>query len=148
MWPQCWDLQGPRELEQRDLRNLNLGDLKKGPNGGVSPTPQKKSCEGSCRAWRCGVVESNLQHGSTGRRDVTQCIPRSVHQQCNQVGMQGTEHCGFQVQWSFLYLTTHRSTRDPPERGVGRRSGREMRGVESSLVKHGGKSIHRSCMPT
>jgi predicted transcriptional regulator len=26
---------------QRDLRNLNLGDLKKGPNGGVSPTPQK-----------------------------------------------------------------------------------------------------------
>jgi hypothetical protein len=28
-------------LEQRDLRNLNLGDLKKGPNGGVSPTPQK-----------------------------------------------------------------------------------------------------------
>jgi hypothetical protein len=43
MWPQCWDLQGPRGLEQRDLRNLNLGDLKKGPNGGVSPTPQKKS---------------------------------------------------------------------------------------------------------
>jgi hypothetical protein len=42
MWPQCWDLQGPRELEQRDLRNLNLGDLKKGPNGGVSRTPQKK----------------------------------------------------------------------------------------------------------
>jgi hypothetical protein len=31
-----------RGLEQRDLRNLNLGDLKKGPNGGVSPTPQKK----------------------------------------------------------------------------------------------------------
>jgi hypothetical protein len=42
MWPQCWDSQGPRGLEQRDLRNLNLGDLKKGPNGGVSPTPQKK----------------------------------------------------------------------------------------------------------
>jgi predicted transcriptional regulator len=42
MWPQCWDLQGPRGLEQRELRNLNLGDLKKGPNGGVSPTPQKK----------------------------------------------------------------------------------------------------------
>jgi hypothetical protein len=42
VWPQCWDLQGPRGLEQRDLRNLNLGDLKKGPNGGVSPTPQKK----------------------------------------------------------------------------------------------------------
>jgi hypothetical protein len=43
MWPQCWDLQGPRGLEQRDLRNLNLGDLKKGPNGDVSPTPQKKT---------------------------------------------------------------------------------------------------------
>jgi hypothetical protein len=43
MWPQCWDLQGPRGPEQRDLRNLNLGDLKKGPNGGVSPTPQKKN---------------------------------------------------------------------------------------------------------
>jgi hypothetical protein len=42
MWPQCWDLQGPRGLEQRDLRNLNLGDLKKGLNGGVSPTPPKK----------------------------------------------------------------------------------------------------------
>jgi hypothetical protein len=42
VWPQCWDLQGPRGLEQRDLRNLNLGDLKKGPNGGVSPTPPKK----------------------------------------------------------------------------------------------------------
>jgi hypothetical protein len=41
VWPQCWDLQGPRGLEQRDLRNLNLGDLKKGPNGGVSSTPQK-----------------------------------------------------------------------------------------------------------
>jgi hypothetical protein len=45
MWPQCWDLQGPRGLEQRDLRNLNLGELKKGPNGGVSPTPQKKTLE-------------------------------------------------------------------------------------------------------
>jgi hypothetical protein len=43
MWPQCWDLQGPRGLEQRDLRNLNLGDLKKGPNGGVSPPPKKQS---------------------------------------------------------------------------------------------------------
>jgi hypothetical protein len=43
MWPQCWDLQGPRGLEQRDLRNLNLGDLKKGPNGGLSPTPHKKN---------------------------------------------------------------------------------------------------------
>jgi hypothetical protein len=42
VWPQCWDLQGPRGPEQRDLRNLNLGDLKKGPNGGVSPTPPKK----------------------------------------------------------------------------------------------------------
>jgi hypothetical protein len=42
MWPQCWDLQEPRGLEHRDLRNLNLGDLKKGPNGGVSPTPQEK----------------------------------------------------------------------------------------------------------
>jgi hypothetical protein len=42
VWPQCWDVQGPRGLEQRDLRNLNLGDLKKGPNGGVSPKPHKK----------------------------------------------------------------------------------------------------------
>jgi hypothetical protein len=42
VWPQYWDLQGPRRLEQSDLRNLNLGDLKKGPNGGVSPTPHKK----------------------------------------------------------------------------------------------------------
>jgi hypothetical protein len=42
VWPQSWDLQGPRGLDQRDLRNLNLGDLKKGPNGGISPTPQKK----------------------------------------------------------------------------------------------------------
>jgi hypothetical protein len=45
MWPQCWDLQGPRGLEQRDLRNLNLGDLKKGPNGGVSPIPPQKTYE-------------------------------------------------------------------------------------------------------
>jgi hypothetical protein len=30
------------DLKQRDLRNLNLGSLKKGPNGGVSPPPQKK----------------------------------------------------------------------------------------------------------
>jgi hypothetical protein len=45
VWPQCWDLQGPRGLEQRNLRNLNLGDLKKGPNGAVSPTPQKKDEE-------------------------------------------------------------------------------------------------------
>jgi hypothetical protein len=45
MWPQCWDLQGPRGLEQRDLRNLNLGDLKKGPDGVVSPTPQKNNYE-------------------------------------------------------------------------------------------------------
>jgi hypothetical protein len=29
------------DLKQRDLSNLNLGDLKKGPNGGLSPTPQK-----------------------------------------------------------------------------------------------------------
>jgi hypothetical protein len=42
MWPQYWGLQGPRGLEQRDLRNLNLGDLNKGPNGGLSPTQQKK----------------------------------------------------------------------------------------------------------
>jgi hypothetical protein len=28
------------DLKQRDLKNLNLGDLKKGPNGGLSPTPQ------------------------------------------------------------------------------------------------------------
>jgi hypothetical protein len=44
VWLQCWDLQGPRGLEQRYLRKLNLGDLKKGPNGGVSPTPQQKPC--------------------------------------------------------------------------------------------------------
>jgi hypothetical protein len=43
VWPQCWDLQGPRGLKQRYLRNLNLGDLKKGPNGGLSPTPPKKT---------------------------------------------------------------------------------------------------------
>jgi hypothetical protein len=30
-------------LKQRDLRNMNLGDLKKGTNGGLSPTPQKKN---------------------------------------------------------------------------------------------------------
>jgi hypothetical protein len=47
MWPQCWDLQGPKGLEQRDLRNLNLGDLKKGPNGGLSPTPPQKN-----RPWK------------------------------------------------------------------------------------------------
>jgi hypothetical protein len=29
-------------LEQRDVRNLNLWDLKKGPNGGVSPTRKRK----------------------------------------------------------------------------------------------------------
>jgi hypothetical protein len=43
MWPQCWDLHGPRGLEQGDLRNLNLGDLKKGPNGGVKSHPTKKA---------------------------------------------------------------------------------------------------------
>jgi hypothetical protein len=51
MWPQCWDLQGPKGLEQRDLRKQNLGDLKKGPNGGVSPTPQKKTDDPICE--RC-----------------------------------------------------------------------------------------------
>jgi hypothetical protein len=30
------------DLKQRDLRNQNLGDLKKGPKGGLSPTPQTK----------------------------------------------------------------------------------------------------------
>jgi hypothetical protein len=30
------------DLKERDRRNLKLGDLKKGPNGGVSPAPQKK----------------------------------------------------------------------------------------------------------
>jgi hypothetical protein len=34
------------DLKKRDLRNLNLGDLKKGPNGGVSPTQQKKTMKG------------------------------------------------------------------------------------------------------
>jgi hypothetical protein len=33
-------LKGRSGLEQRDLRNLNLGDLKKGPNGGLSPPPK------------------------------------------------------------------------------------------------------------
>jgi hypothetical protein len=51
VWPQCWDLQGPRGLEQRDLRNLNLGDLKKGPKGGVSPTPQKNLDKYPCLEW-------------------------------------------------------------------------------------------------
>jgi hypothetical protein len=36
-------LTGTLGLEKRDLRNLNLENLKKGPNGGVSPTPQKKA---------------------------------------------------------------------------------------------------------
>jgi hypothetical protein len=60
VWPQCWDLQGPRGLEQRDLRNLNLGDLKKRPNGGVSPTPQKKR-EGQRRGEVFDVRESKGQ---------------------------------------------------------------------------------------
>jgi hypothetical protein len=30
------------DLKERDRRNLNLGDLKKGLNGAVSPAPQKK----------------------------------------------------------------------------------------------------------
>jgi hypothetical protein len=33
MWPQCWDYSDLGDLKQRDLRNLNLGDLKKGPKG-------------------------------------------------------------------------------------------------------------------
>jgi hypothetical protein len=34
-------------LEQRDLRNLNLGDLKKVPNGGVNPTQKKGNENGN-----------------------------------------------------------------------------------------------------
>jgi hypothetical protein len=36
------------DLKQRDLRNLNLGDLKKGPDGGLSPSPQKNCRVASC----------------------------------------------------------------------------------------------------
>jgi hypothetical protein len=61
MWPQCWDLQGPRGLEQRDLRNLNLGDLKKGPNGGVSPTPQKKKKDKKLIFFSLKLIEINLK---------------------------------------------------------------------------------------
>jgi hypothetical protein len=57
MWPQCFDLQGPRGLEQRDVRNLNLGDLKKGPNGGVSPTPQKNIDKNKIRKRMLIVME-------------------------------------------------------------------------------------------
>jgi hypothetical protein len=57
VWPQCWDLQGPRGLEQRDLRNLNLGDLKKGPNGDVSPTPHKKKAPGVQKSTRSQPVK-------------------------------------------------------------------------------------------
>jgi predicted transcriptional regulator len=64
VWPQCWDLKGPRGIEQRDLRNLNLGDLKKGPNGGVSPTPQKKRYLDMARSGCCCVVVE------TGAEDV------------------------------------------------------------------------------
>jgi hypothetical protein len=89
MWLQCWDLQGPRRHEQRDLRNLNLGDLKKGPNGGVSPTPQKYSqftisisettpitVAARSKAWfvfarlNSGIVDSN----STRGMDVCVCV--------------------------------------------------------------------------
>jgi hypothetical protein len=62
VWPQCWDLQGPRGLEQRDLRNLNLGDLKKLPNGGVSPTPQKK------KMWNTAVKTSVKAQRNSGVR--------------------------------------------------------------------------------
>jgi hypothetical protein len=57
VWPQCWDLQGPRGLEQRDLRNLNLGDLKKGPKGGVSPTPQKKKKAGKQKGKASDLIQ-------------------------------------------------------------------------------------------
>jgi hypothetical protein len=62
VWPQCWDLQGPRGLEQRDLRNLNLGDLKKGPNGGVSPTPPNENAMGSTQP-RIETSTRNLPGG-------------------------------------------------------------------------------------
>jgi hypothetical protein len=42
--------------------------------------------------------------------------------------MQAAEQCAAQVQWSLLYSTTVGSTRDQPERGVGRGAGRDERG--------------------
>jgi hypothetical protein len=44
MWPQCWDLRDLGDLKQRDLRNLNLGDLKRGPKS--HPTKKIKQREG------------------------------------------------------------------------------------------------------
>jgi hypothetical protein len=73
MWPQCWDLQGPRGLEQRDLRNLNLGDLKKGPNGGVKfhPTKKKKSENGGgeFEILTAVVMKSSVSY------EITPCSP-------------------------------------------------------------------------
>jgi hypothetical protein len=37
------------DLKQRDLSNQNLGDLKKGPKGVLSPAPQKKMGQGRPR---------------------------------------------------------------------------------------------------
>jgi hypothetical protein len=49
------------DLNKRDLRNLNLGDLKKGRNGGVSPPPpQKKRHELSSIAE---IVDSSPTQG-------------------------------------------------------------------------------------
>jgi hypothetical protein len=46
------------DLKQRDLRNLNLGDLKKGPNGGVSPTSKKKT-QGSTVTAFCRFLHTH-----------------------------------------------------------------------------------------
>jgi hypothetical protein len=62
MWPQCWDLQGPRGLEQGDLRNLNLGDLKQEPNGGVSPPPKRP-----CYSWPRAEDVQGFQTPTLGR---------------------------------------------------------------------------------
>jgi hypothetical protein len=50
MWPQYWDLQGPRRLEQRDLRNLNLGDLKMDLRGLKFHPTKKKYLKGNIAA--------------------------------------------------------------------------------------------------
>jgi hypothetical protein len=46
----------------RDLGDLNLGDLKKGPNGGVSPTPHKKSSISRIPFQNKGWVENTGLH--------------------------------------------------------------------------------------
>jgi hypothetical protein len=59
VWPQCWDLQGPRGLEQRDLTNLNLGDLKKGPKKSVK---KRKALTVTDRGGPWGGEASMLPH--------------------------------------------------------------------------------------